>query len=149
MEPISVAMAAFAAVKSGVKLGKDAHSLYKDVAKCWGAIEQVKGAHNKKKKSIRNKIMSVEEEAMETFVAKKQAEDLEKQLREIIIYTRGMSGWQELLRLRAEISRKRREEEAAARRAREQNIEYAMIAAGCLGIAVAIGWIVWLVLQSR
>ena len=38
MEPISVAVAAFAAIKSGVKLGKDAQSMMQDIGKMWGAI---------------------------------------------------------------------------------------------------------------
>ncbi len=33
MEPISVAVAAFAAIKSGVKLGKDAQSMMQDIGK--------------------------------------------------------------------------------------------------------------------
>lgn len=149
MEPISVAMAAFTAVKTGVKLGKDAQSLYKDVAKMWGAIEQVKGDHTKSKGSIKNKFMSVEEEAMETFIAKKKAEDLEKQLREIIIYTRGMGGWQELIRMRADISRKRKEEEKLARMKFEKNVEYAAIAFLSLLIIAALSWLGWLFVQSR
>ena len=149
MEPISVAMAAFTAVKTGVKLGKDAQSLYKDVAKMWGAIEQVKGDHSKSKGSIKNKFMSVEEEAMETFIAKKKAEDLEKQLREIIIYTRGMGGWQELIRMRADISRKRKEAEKLARIKFQKNVEIAAITGLCILIFCALSWLGWLFYQSR
>ena len=52
MEPISVAVAAFAASKSGVKLGKDAQSMMSDIGKMWGAIDEVRGEHKKKKKTI-------------------------------------------------------------------------------------------------
>ncbi len=149
MEPISVAMAAFTAVKTGVKLGKDAQSLYKDVAKMWGAIEQVKGDHSKSKGSIKNKFMSVEEEAMETFIAKKKAEDLEKQLREIIIYTRGVGGWQELIRMRADISRKRKEAEKLARVKFEKNVEIVAITGMSILIFCALSWLGWLFYQSR
>ena len=86
---------------------------------------------------------------METFIAKKKAEDLEKQLREIIIYTRGMGGWQELIRMRADISRKRKEEEKLARMKFEKNVEYAAIAFLSLLIIAALSWLGWLFVQSR
>ena len=42
---------------------------------------------------------SIEEEAMQVFMAKKKAEDMREQLRTIITYTRVLaSAWQELLR---------------------------------------------------
>ena len=58
---------------------------------------------------------------MQTFIAKQQAKDLEAQLRELIVQTRGLSAWSELLRLRAEIRARRKEEEKErARKARER-----------------------------
>jgi len=46
---------------------------------------------------------TVEEEALTTFMDKKKAQDLEDNLRQIIIYSRGPNAWQELLKLRVEI----------------------------------------------
>lgn len=149
MEPLSTAMAAFTAVKAGVKIGKDVHGLYRDVAKAWTAIEDVKGHHNKQKNSIKNKVLSVEEEAMETFIAKKKAEDLEDQLRQIIIYSRGMNAWQELLRMRAEIKRKRSEEERAAKRRQQEMMEQLLVAFLLVCLAAVIGWIGWFVLSTK
>ena len=74
MEPISVAVAAFAAIKSGVKLGKDAQSMMQDIGKMWGAIDEVREGHRKKKKSP---FTSVNEEALETYAAQQKANDLE------------------------------------------------------------------------
>ena len=46
---------------------------------------------------------SVEEEAMQAFMAKKKAEDMREELRNIISFTRGPSAWTELLKTEADI----------------------------------------------
>ena len=100
MDPLSTALGAYAALKAGVKAGRDIQSLASEIGQLWAGIDAVKHNYNKAKNSP---FRTAEEEAMDEFVAKKQAEDLEHNLREIVIATRGHSGWQELLRLRADI----------------------------------------------
>jgi len=138
MEPISVALAAVAAIKSGVQMGKDISTLGKEVGQLWGAIDQVKSAHNKKK-SGRG---SVEEEALSTFIDAKRAQDLEDELRQIIIYTRGMNAWQELLRLRGQIRKERQAQEAARRRRNRQILEITigaiLLSLGIVGLAIFV-----------
>ena len=115
-------MAAFTAVKSGIAMGKEIHSLGKELGSLFDMIDGAKQTHNKKKSS-----RSANEEALETFVAKKQAEDLEDQLRQIVIHTRGVSAWQELVRLRADIRVKRQKEEEERLRRRDQMFETVLI----------------------
>ena len=122
MEPISVAVAAFAAIKSGVKLGKDAQSMMQDIGKMWGAIDEVRGQHKKKKKSP---FTSANEEALETFAALKKAEDLERELEKIVKMTRGFYAWQELLKIRGQIKRERLEAEQARKAKLQERIEFA------------------------
>ena len=50
---------------------------------------------------------SVEEEAMQIFMAKKKAEDMRGQLKQIITFSRGPSAWEELLKTEGEIRKKR------------------------------------------
>ena len=107
MDPISIALASFSAVKAGVAAGKEITSLAKDLGSLFDAIDEVKGDHEKKRSSI---FSSANEEALDTFVARKQAEDLENQLREIIIATRGYSAYQELINLRKDIRVQRKKE---------------------------------------
>lgn len=134
MEPISVAMAAVAAIKSGVSLGKDISSLGKEVGQLWGAIDEINGAHNKKKKSI---FRTVNEEALDTFMAKQKAKDLEDELRQIISFTRGPSAWQELLRLRGQIRKERQEQKEAHRRKVRKTLEIAVLTV-CLVIGAGL-----------
>ena len=127
MDPITIAMTAFAAIKTGVKLGKDAQSMMSDIGKMWGAIDEVRGQHKKKKASP---FTSASEEALETFAALKKADDLEENLKKIVIQTRGFYAWEELLKLRGRIKRERIEAEKARRAKMQQRIE--------IGAAVAL-----------
>jgi len=131
-DPLSTAVAAFTAIKAGVSAGRQIQDLAKDIGKLWDGIDQAKQQHNKKKASL---FSSVNEEAMDTFIAKKRAEDLEDQLRQIVIATRGMTGWQELIRLRAEI-RKRRQQEKIDKAKRIEDIKEQILLAGLIILIV-------------
>jgi len=133
VEPISVAVAAFAAIKSGVKLGKDAHSMMGDIGKMWGAIDEVRDGHKKKKKSSK----SVNEEALETYADQQKCNDLEIELRKAVIASRGFYAWDALLKVRGEIKKKRIEAEKLRREELQQKIE--MGCAIALFVVVIVG----------
>lgn len=99
-------MSSFAAIKGGVAAGREITGLAKDIGKLFDSIDDIRNDHNKARS---NPLLSANEEAMETFIAKKKAEDVEKELRHIVIATRGVDGWQELQKLRIEIRREREE----------------------------------------
>ena len=138
MEPITTAMAAFSAIKAGVSAGREIASLGKEIGSLFDAIDSVKGDHQKKKS---RQIMSANEEALDTFVARKQAEDLEHQLRQIVIATRGISAWQELIRLRGQIRTERAEAERSKRARRQKLVEDIVLWVGIIlliGICLAV-----------
>ena len=82
---------------------------------------------------------TVEEEALTTFMDKKKAQDLEDNLRQIITYSRGPNAWQELLKLRVDIRKKRLQEANAAKKKRDEIIEVVLISGllivGLFGLA--------------
>ena len=140
-DPITVGLAAFSAIKAGVAAGKEIQSLAKDIGSLWDSIDAVKNNHHKEKNKP---FRTVNEEAMETFMAKKQAEDMENQLREIIIYSRGMSAWQELIRLRVDIKKQRQEDARKARQEKQELWEAIGIAAIGLCVVTTIAFIGYL-----
>ena len=92
-EPITLALGAFALAKKAIELGKDANEISRCLGKAWSAIDDVKAqAANAKKSNDSN--------ALEKFIALKQAEDLEHNLRNIVLSTRGEAGWKQLQALR-------------------------------------------------
>lgn len=149
MDPITIATAAFTAIKTGVSVGKDLQSLAGDIGKLWGAIDQIKDEHNTEKSRRRG---TVEEEALRTFMAKKKAEDMEDALRQIIYATRGINGWNELVRLRAKI-RKERLEEKHRKQKRAAEIKEIVLAGilitVCTSILCFFAWFVWEARKAR
>lgn len=120
-------LTAFAAVKGAISAGKQIHSMSKELAGFFDAVDGAKKAHSKKKNSI---FASSNEEAMDTWLKKQQAVDAEAQLRELIVNTRGFSAYQDLLKIRRELAVQRKEEERQARKEAEklrENIETAVI----------------------
>ena len=108
---VSAASSAFATIKKGFEMGRDIESMAGDLSRWMGAVSDIKKADEyNRKPPLFKKIFaagSVEEEAMQIFMAKKKAEDMRNQLKTIITYTRGISAWEELLRTEGEIRKKR------------------------------------------
>ena len=131
MDPLT----AFAAIKSAISAGKQLHSMTKDIAGFFDAVDGAKSNHAKKKSSM---FASSNEEAMDTFMKRQQAIDCEAELRELITQTRGFSQYQELLNLRKEIRLERKEQARLDLIKREEKKEMLMSIAGILIIIGAI-----------
>lgn len=147
MDPASamaIAGSAFSAIKAGFAAGREIESMSKDLMRWMGAMNDIKAGHEKQKKKSR--FASIEEEALETFVIKKRAEEMENELRQFIQITYGMSAWQDLIRMQAQIRKDRIEAEEARRKKIAQNIEYAIAGFLILVVAVIIitgGILIW------
>ena len=118
IDPISaVAMAtgAFNTIKAGFAAGREIESMAGDLSRWMGAVSDIKKAeeYNRKPPLFKKLFQagSVEEEAMQIFMAKKKAEDMRNELKQIISFTRGPSAWEELLATEGDIRKKRRSEE--------------------------------------
>ena len=141
---LSAANAAFSAIKKGVAVGQDIENMAGTLGKWMGAVSDIKKAEEMNKKPPLFKKLfaagSVEEEAMEIFMAKKKAEDMREQLKQIIMLTRGMSAWQELLRTEADV-RKRRQKMIYDQKERQKKlidgILIGVLVAVCTGAIVA------------
>ncbi len=141
---LSAANAAFTAIKKGVAVGQDIENMAGTLGKWMGAVSDIKKAEEMNKKPPLFKKLfaagSVEEEAMEIFMAKKKAEDMREQLKQIIMLTRGMSAWQELLRTEADV-RKRRQKMIYDQKERQKKlidgILIGVLVAVCTGAIVA------------
>jgi len=116
IDPVSaVAMAtgAFNTIKAGFAAGREIESMAGDLSRWMGAVSDIKKADEyNKKPPLFKKLFnagSVEEEAMQIFMAKKKAEDMRNELKQIISFTRGPSAWEELLRTEGDIRKKRQQ----------------------------------------
>ena len=108
---VSAATGAFNTIKAGFAAGREVESMASDLSRWMGAVSDIKKAeeYNRKPPLFKKLFQagSVEEEAMEIFMAKKKAEDMRAELKNLISFTRGPSAWDELLKTEADIRKKR------------------------------------------
>ena len=152
MDPITAvatATAAFNAIKKGFQFGRDIESMGGDLGRWMGAVSDIKKCEEQAKKPPLFKKLfasgSVEEEALQSFMAKKKAEDMRDQLKNIIVFSRGPKAWDELLRTEANIRKKRQEMIYAQQERQQFYIDMALIILAVLVFAGGIGFFIWLV----
>ena len=136
---IAGATAAFNAIKSGFSVGRDIESMAGDLGRWMNHVSDIKKAEElNKKPPLFKKLFqsgSVEEEALNIFMAKKKAADMRDQLRQIIVATRGPSAWDELIKTEGDIRKKRQEAIYAQQERRQQVLE--IVGIGFLMIVIA------------
>tara|TARA_B000000532_G_scaffold242160_1_gene235693 strand:- start:2420 stop:2902 length:483 start_codon:yes stop_codon:yes gene_type:complete len=150
---VATATAAFNTIKSGFQMGRDVETMAGDLGRWMGAVSDIKKAEEyNKKPPLFKKLFaagSVEEEAMNIFMAKKKAEDMRDQLKQIITMTRGMSAWDELLKTEADIRKRRQKaiyDQEEYRRKVLEWIAVAFLAIVCIGF---VGFLIYLGLDNR
>ena len=152
MDPVTAlagATAAFSAIKKGFQFGRDIESMSGDLSRWMGSMSDIKKAEEQAKKPPLFKKLfaagSVEEEALNSFMAKKKAEDMREELRNIIIFSRGQKAWDELIRTEANIRKKRQEMIYAQEERRQFWIDMGLIIIASvvmIGIVVAGIWFI-------
>ena len=150
---VSAASSAFNAIKKGFEVGRDIESMAGDMGRWMSAVSDIKKAEEyNKKPPLFKKLFaagSIEEEAMQVFMAKKKAEDMREQLRTIITYTRGPSAWQELLKTEADIRKKRQKMIYDQKERRKMFIEYTLATILIIVTSIVFVWGVGLILTQR
>ena len=151
VDPISamaLASSAFQALKKGVTIGKELHSMSKSLSTWMSAVSDIDRAHHEAKNPpLFRKLFygkTVEQEAVELFTQKKQLQNQRDELRKLISSMCGPSAWQELLRMEADIRKQRKETLYAQREARRHFIEAISITFLVILISCFILGIAWL-----
>ena len=92
MDPISIALVSFTALKKGIALGKDLSAMGKDLNKVFNFIDGTKEAQKSGNKN----------DPLSDYIAYEKALDMEKQLEQVIWETRGSKGVATFKRMRAQ-----------------------------------------------
>ena len=140
LDPVSIT-AAYTAVKKGLEVGKDLTQMMSEIGSLWTAIEEVETGFRKEK----SKKQSVEEEALDLFAAKMAAKDAEENLRDIVIATRGFNAWNDMMKMRVDIRKKRKAIAAQKVQERKELIETVMIIGAVLAASLIILTVVYLI----
>ena len=143
---VATATAAFNAIKSGFAAGRDIEGMAGDLSRWMGAVSDIKKSEEyNRKPPLFKKLFaagSVEEEALQTLMAKKKAEDMRYQLKQLISLTRGPQAWEELLRTEGEIRKKRQRMIYEQKERQRQIVEWTAI---IIGVGVCGSFLIWLV----
>lgn len=135
---VAMATAAFNTIKSGFAAGREIESMAGDLGRWMNAVSDIKKAEEySRKPPLFKKLFaagSVEEEALQTLMAKKKAEDMRNELKNIISMTRGPAAWQELLKTEGDI-RKRRQKAIYDQKERQKHF-FEVVAIGLLGTLI-------------
>ena len=142
---LSAATTAFNAIKKGFEVGRDVESMYGDIGRWMSATSDILQAEKMAKKPpLFKKIVfagSVEKEALEAFAAKKKAEQMRTDLKNLISWTQGPSAWDELLRMEAKIRKDRQKAIYDQIEARKRFVEWIGV---FLLVLVTGGFLAWL-----
>lgn len=150
---VSAASSAFSAIKAGFSAGRDIEGMAKDLSRWMGAVSDIKKAEEyNKKPPLFKKLFnagSVEEEAMQIFMAKKKAEDMRNELKNIITFSRGPSAWEELLQTEGDIRKKRQKAIYDQKERQRKVFEAIMIVILIVVVLGFIGGVAWMFMQTR
>ena len=143
---LAVASTAFNGIKRAFHAGRELESMSQDLSRWMGAVSDIDNAHKSAKNpSLLKKVMngkSIEQEAIEAFTAKTQLEQQRNDLRTFIQFSHGQSSWEELLRMEADIRKRRQKEIYDKQKFKEKVVTYVVVAMVLVvGVGVLGGFI--------
>ena len=155
MDPITVlatATAAFNLIKKGISAGKELEGMVKQLGTWYQAVSDFRIIEEKTKNPpLFRKLLfsgSVEQEALQLLIHRKQIAQQEKELRELIVYRYGVEEYREMLQIRREVAGSR-ETLVKRRKLKLQELRTLTLQLGALAILVSIlGWFVVLFLSN-
>lgn len=141
IDPVSafaIATSAYKALEKGVGAARNLESMGKDLSRWMSAVSDIDRAHHEAKNPPLFKKLfsgaSVEKEALDLFIQKKQLEEQRDNLRKLISSMLGPQSWQELIKMERDIRQQRKETLYKQREMRRHFME--AIAATFLGVIV-------------
>tara|TARA_B100000214_G_C23964578_1_gene627041 strand:+ start:1853 stop:2323 length:471 start_codon:yes stop_codon:yes gene_type:complete len=146
MDPLTImagATTAYNAVKKAIHYGKEFEDVTASMGKWYTRIASAKEAQQKAANPpFWRKIVykqSVEKEALDAIIIKKQIQEQEKGLKELIMYTYGKDTLEEMFQLRKDIAKGRAADEAARQKTIKSIKEVFLLGA----LLAFCGWIFW------
>jgi len=139
MDPLSLALISFTALKKGISLGKDISSMGKDLNKVFDFIDGTKAAQKSGNKN----------DPLSELTSYYKALDMERELEKIIWETRGSSGVANFKRMRTQATERDRQSKYAAVARKNKILNVLSI---LLGMAITIGGgglLIWAAIEFK
>jgi len=155
LDPITViatASAAYNALKKGIEIGRELQDMSGQLAAWAGAVSDLDFIAKKAEDPPWWKVGSnVQAEAMEIFAAKKRIESQRDELKTYIQYSYGQSGWEELLRIEAQVRKRKQATDHRRAELKELAVTVVIVVLVLVGGLAALGllaFILWSVQQQ-
>ena len=150
LDPVTViatASAAYNALKKGIEVGRELQDMGGQLATWAGAISDIEYMAAKAADPPWWRTgSSVQAEAIEIFAAKKKIEAQRNELRTYVQYSYGQSGWEELLRIEAQVRKRKQATDHRKAEIKEMLITVVIVglvlAAGIAGLAL-LAYLLW------
>ena len=150
LDPITViatASAAYNALKKGIEIGRELQDMSGQLATWAGAVSDLDFIAKKAENPPWWKVGSnVQAEAMEIFAAKRRIQAQRDELKTYVQYTYGQSGWEELLRIEAQVRKRKQATDHRKAEIKELLITITIVtlvlAAGVAGLAL-LAYLLW------
>lgn len=150
MDPITViatANAAYAALKKGIAIGRELQDMGGQLAQWAGAVSDLEFLARKAEQPPWWKPgKNAQAEAIEIFAAKKRIQAQRDELKTYVQYTYGQTGWEELLRIEAQVRKRKQATDHRAAELKDHLITITIVAlvlmAGISGL-VFLAFILW------
>ena len=150
LDPVSViatASAAYSALKKGIEIGRELQDMSGQLATWAGAIADIDYLAKKAENPPWFKVGgNVQAEAIEIFAAKKKIQAQRDELRTFVQYSYGQSAWEELLRIEAQVRKRKQATDHRKAEIKEMLITVVIVAlvlaAGIAGLAL-LAFILW------
>jgi hypothetical protein len=123
---IAGAQAAYNFLRKGVSVGRELQDMSKQLQQWAGCMAELDQAEKMAEKPPWYKALGggTQAQAMEVFLARKQAQKMREDLRELIYGRFGPSHWQEFLKIEAEMRKQKREHEFRRMEIKQKIIEW-------------------------
>ena len=150
MDPVTViatASAAYNALKKGIEIGRELQDMGGQLATWAGAVSDLEFLAKKAENPPWWRMGgSAQAEAVEIFAAKKRIEAQRDELRTFVQYSYGQSAWEELLRIEAQVRKRKAATDHRRAELKEMAINITLVvlvlAAGIAGLAL-LAFILW------
>ena len=155
LDPITViatASAAYNALKKGIEVGRELQDMSGQLAAWAGAVSDLDFIAKKAEDPPWWRVGSnVQAEAMEIFAAKRKIQAQRDELKTFVQYSYGQSGWEELLRIEAQVRKRKQATDHRRAELKELAVTVVIVVLVLVGGLAALGllaFILWSVQQQ-
>tara|TARA_R100000406_G_scaffold92976_2_gene82606 strand:+ start:16233 stop:16685 length:453 start_codon:yes stop_codon:yes gene_type:complete len=143
---IAMASTTFKGIQTLVNQGAEIEAVAQKLGSWYSYAADIKQAEKEAEKpGVFKKLFdgnTVEQQALNSVIAKKKLEEQEKQIRELIVWAYGVETYQEMIMLRRKIKAQREEAIYKQRKRKQMMLDIVIVAVGFAVMASVIGGVV-------